>query len=242
MTQIAVAPKPAAGETVPAGRFDIYAGVHKGLRRFMGDTLVAVGRMDVHDAGELAATVAQVRGLLEFCLEHLHAENQFLHPAMEARRPGAACTTAKDHDDHLQVIERLEFDLRTVERATPDVGAGAASRLYRRLAVFVAENLEHMQVEETENNAVLWETHTDEELVEIHHAIVASVNSATMAAFLRWAVPALTPAERAALFTGMQGGAPREVFERMLASARPHLSEPQWTKLIAALGPVPVFA
>lgn len=241
MTQIAVEQRTESGEIAPAGRFDIYAGVHKGLRRFMSDTLVAVGRMDVHDADEVAGTVAQVRGLLEFCLEHLHAENQFLHPAMEARRPGSAGATAKDHDGHLQAIERLEFDVRGVERAQPDARGGAALRLYRRLGLFVAENLEHMNVEETANNATLWATHTDEELVEIQQAIVASVSPAMLAAFLRWAVPAMTPAERAGLFTGMQAGAPRAVFERMLATARSHLSELDWTKLAAALGPVPVF-
>src|SRR5262245_18805625 len=178
MTQIAAESKSATGEAAPAGRFDIYAGVHKGLRRFMGDTLVGVGRMDVHDAAEVAETVVQVRGLLEFCLEHLHAENQFLHPALEARRPGAAGATAKDHDGHLQAIERLEFDVRGVERAQPDARADAALRLYRRLGAFVAENLEHMNVEETANNAARWATHTDAELVGIHQAVVASVRPA----------------------------------------------------------------
>jgi hypothetical protein len=61
-----------------------------------------------------------------------------------------------------------------------------------------------------------------------------------MVAFLRWAVPAMAPAERAGLFTDIQSGAPREVLERMLATARPHLSERDWTKLMAALAPLPV--
>ena len=240
MTQTAVRTKAELVEAVRAGRFDIYGGVHKGLRSFMADTLVAVGRMDANDPADVAGTLAQVRGLLEFCREHLHAENQFLHPAMEARRPGSACDTAKDHDGHLDGFEQLETDVLAIERAKNGAGADAALRLYRRLALFVAENLEHMHVEETANNAVLWATHNDEELVEIHQAIVASVSPAMMAVFLRWAVPAMTPAERAGLFTGIQSGAPREVLERMLATARPHLSERDWTKLMAALAPLPV--
>jgi hypothetical protein len=99
-----------------------------------------------------------------------------------------------------------------------------------------------MHVEETANNAVLWATHTDEEIAEIEQAIVASVSPETMAAFLRWAVPAMTPAERARLFTGIQSGAPREVLDRMLGTSRPHLSERAWTKLMAALAPLPVSA
>lgn len=242
MAQTTVDLREQAGQTVPAGRFDIYQGVHKGLRSFMADTLVAAGRMDVYDVAEVAGTLAQVRGLLEFCLEHLHAENQFLHPAMAARRPGSACTTAKEHDDHLQAIELLEADVRAVTRAKHEARADAALRLYHRLAGFVAENLAHMHDEETANNAVLWATHTDDELAEIQQAIVASVSPGMMAAFLRWSVPAMAPAERAKLFVGMQLGAPREVFERMLATARPHLSEREWTKLMAALAPMPVSA
>lgn len=240
MSQAAAIRPAAASQAAPAKRFDIYAGVHKGLRSFMAEALVATGRMDPYDPADLAATLAQVRGLLEFCREHLHAENQFLHSAMQARRPGSACDTAKDHDGHLDAFEQLETDMLAVERAKNGAGADAALRLYRHLALFVGENLEHMHVEETTNNAVLWATYSDEELVEIHQAIVASVSPAMMAVFLRWAVPAMTPAERAGLFTGIQSGAPREVFERMLATARPHLGERDWTKLMAALAPLPV--
>jgi hypothetical protein len=242
MAQTAIQSKADAVETAAGGRVDLYAGIHKGLRRFMADTLVAVGRMDVHDAAEVGGTLAQVRGLLELCREHLHTENQFLHPAMEARRPGAACTAAKEHEAHLPAMEQLEAGILAVERAKPATRESAASQLYRRLGVFVAENLAHMAVEETANNAVLWATHTDDELAEIHQAIVASVSPGTMGAFLRWAVPAMTPAERAALFSGIQSGAPREVLERMLAAARPHLTGRDWTKLMAALAPLPLFA
>lgn len=237
MTQIAVKPQVAARSASQAGRLDIYAGVHKGLRAFMTDTLVAVGRMDAHDPAEVDRTLTQVRELLEACRVHLNAENQFLHPAMEMRRPGSAGVTARDHGDQAQVFEQLEADARAVERAQP----GAPMRLYHGLALFVAENLSHMHVEETENNATLWASYSDEELAEIHHAIVASLRPETMAAFMRWIIPALSPVERAGLLTGIRLGAPREVLDRLLAIAQPHLSERDWGKLMAALGPLPVF-
>jgi iron-sulfur cluster repair protein YtfE (RIC family) len=222
------------------GRHDIYAGVHKGLRSFMTETLVAAGRVDVHDPAELIGTLAQVRSLLDACRAHLHAENQFLHPAMEARRPGSARETAKDHEDHVRALETLETDVLALERAQPGVRGEAARRLYDRLAGFVAENFVHMHDEETGNNAVLWATYADEELAEIQQAIVASLPPEKMALFLRWMVPAMSPAERAGLLAGIQLGAPREVFDRVLATARPHLTEREWTKLMAALAPLPV--
>jgi len=229
-----------ARQTSPAGRFDIYAGVHKGLRSFMAETLVAAGRMDVYDPAEIIGTLAQVRGLLDLCRAHLHAENQFLHPAMEARRAGTACKTATEHEDQVQALEALETGVLAVERAQPGARVEAVRRLYHRLAAFVAENLAHMHDEETSNNAVLWATHGDEALAEIQQAIVASMHPETMAAFIRWMVPAMSPAERAGLLGGIQLGAPREVFERVLATARPHLTAREWTKLMAALAPLPM--
>jgi hypothetical protein len=242
MAQATVTRPAAARRTGTAGRFDIYAGVHKGLRSFMAETLVAAGRMDAHDPAEIAGTLAQVRELLDACRAHLHAENQFLHPAMEARRPGSACETAKDHEDQVQAIERLETDALAVERAPAETRADAVRRLYHGLAAFVADNLVHMHDEETKNNTVLWATHTDEEIAEIQQALVASLRPEKMALFIRWMVPAMSPAERAGLLGGIQLGAPREVFERVLATARPHLAGRDWAKLMAALAPLPVGA
>jgi hypothetical protein len=242
MTEIAVKPRPEARPASAAGRLDIYAGVHKGVRSFMADTLTSVGRMDAHDAADTARTLAQVRGLLDVCRAHLNAENRFIHPAMEGRRPGSAGDTERDHADQAQPFERLEADAQALERAQPAARAAAALRLYRGLAVFVADNLLHMHAEETGNNAVLWATHGDEELAEIHHAIVASIRPETMATFMRWMIPAMSPVERAGLLAGIQLGAPREVLERILATVRPHLSERDWTKLLAAIAPLPSFA
>jgi hypothetical protein len=219
-------------------RVDLYAGIHKGLRAFMSDVLTTVGRMDVHDdPTEVIVVVERVRVLLEACRRHLHHENQFLHPAMEARRPGSACAAADDHVHHVAAIERLEAHLLRVERSAGEARSAAALQLYRHLALFVAENFQHMQIEETANNAVLWAEYTDEELLEIEHALVAAVPPQWLAIYLRWMVPAMTPAERAAFLTGIQLGAPAEVFERVLATVKPHLDDREWAKLMAALGP-----
>lgn len=228
----------AAGAEAPIRRVDLYVGIHKGLRAWMSDVLTTVGRMEVHDdPTEVILVVERVRVLLEACRRHLHHENQFLHPAMEARRPGSACASADDHVHHVAAIEGLEADLLRVERSAGEARAAAALRLYRHLALFVADNFQHMQVEETENNAVLWAEYTDEELLEIEHALVAAVPLQWLAIYLRWMVPAMAPAERAAFLTGIQLGAPAEVFERVLASVKPHLDDRDWAKLMAALGP-----
>lgn len=236
-----IAESPVVTGTRP-GRLDLYAGVHKGLRQCMAETLVAVGRMDLFDPTATAETLGAVRALLDLSRTHLHVENQFFHPAMESRRPASARRTANDHADQTRAIERLEAGVLAVERAAAEARRAPVQRLYTDLAAFVAENLSHMAVEETENNAVLWAAYADEELAEIHQAIVAFLGPATLTAFLRWMVPAMSPAERAGLLGGIQLGAPRPVFEAILAAARPHVAERDWAKLMAALAPMPVAA
>jgi hypothetical protein len=210
-------------------RVDMYTLVHKGIRAFMGATLEAVGRMDANDRDEVAGALAQVRSLATFLRAHLHHENQFVHPALEARQPGSARRTAGEHVEHERALERLEALALAVGSADDAARAGAALALYRELALLVAENLAHMHFEETENNAQLWAAYGDEELERIHQALLGSIKPEVFALGMRWMLPAMTPAERAALLSGKP--AP------LLELARTMLSERDWAKLTAALGP-----
>jgi hypothetical protein len=122
------------------------------------------------------------------------------------------------------------------------VRAAAAQALYRRLSLFIAENLAHMHEEEAANNAVLWADYSDDELLQIHDRIVASISPQEMARIIRWMAPSLTPNERALLFGGLQAKAPAEVFRRLLEAARPHLAPRDWNKLIFGIATVPAAA
>lgn len=221
--------------TATAQRFDIYQPIHKGLRDFMGDTLSRVGRVDVTDAEDLADALSQVEALLDFCAKHVQHENDFIHTAIRARQPGAASRTADDHVEHLQSIDTLHKETRAVYDADDEQRHALALRLYRHLALFVAENLQHMHIEETANNAALWAHYTDEELVAIHDRLLASIAPAEMMLGLRWMVPALTPQQRAGMFGEMKAGAPAEVFNAVVDTVRPHLAARDWSKLASAL-------
>jgi hypothetical protein len=113
--------------------------------------------------------------------------------------------------------------------AKRDVGAD------RHLASFVAHNFEHMNVEETQHNAVLWALYSDAKLLEIHQRILASIEPAELAGILRWMVPAMNPAERAAFLGLMQQQMPPEAMRGVLAIVRPHLNDAAWAKVARAL-------
>ena len=217
-------------------RVDLYAGIHKALRALMADTLTAVGRMDAEDSLELAQTSQRVLQLLDFMRSHLRHENDFIHPALEARAPGASGVIAHEHEEHeaqILVLAGAATALLNVELATR---AGAVLALYRQLALFIAHNFEHMHVEETAHNAVLWARYTDAELIALHDALVASIAPEEMMFVIRWIVPFMNPQERAAMLSDMKAHAPAPAFAAALDVVRPHLSGREWEKLMAALG------
>jgi hemerythrin-like domain-containing protein len=220
-----------------AQRHDIYAPIHRALRLFMTDTLGRLGWLDCGDAVETRATLDQLDALLGLCRRHLEHENAHVHTALEARRPGASRRIAGEHVEHMDEILALQAEAAAL-RAAPT--APMALRVYRHLAVFVAENLHHMQVEETTHNELLWASYSDAEIQAIEQRIVASLGDAERALVLRWMTPALPPAERAAWFAGMRQQMPPQAFAMVLDAARAALNDTAWGKLARALGVPPV--
>ncbi|MDM0112201.1 hemerythrin domain-containing protein [Variovorax sp. J22R133] len=224
----------AASAAMP--RVDLYVGIHKALRALMADTLTAVGRMDVDDALELAQTTQRLLQLLDFCRSHLTHENEFIHTALEARAPGASGVIAHEHEEHEQEIDALARATSVVLKADPTTRAADALALYRRLSLFIAHNFEHMHVEETAHNAVLWARYTDAELIDLHNRLVASIPPEEMMFAIRWIVPFMNPAERTLMLSDIQAHAPPPAFAAILDVVRPHLSGREWSKLVASLG------
>jgi hypothetical protein len=223
-----------------APRVDMYAGIHKALRALMADTLLAVGRMDSADDLDVAQTTQRVVELLDFCRSHLRHENEFVHAAIEARAPGASAAIAHEHDEHEQHIAALAASVEALRAQTQEQRATQALDLYRHLALFIADNFQHMHVEETAHNAVLWARYTDAELLGIHNALVASIPPAEMMFTARWLVPFMNPAERAAMLGDMRLHAPAPAFDAVLATVRPHMSDTEWEKLARSLEIAPV--
>lgn len=227
---------PSHAATTTPRRADLYAAIHKALRRAMTDTLTRLGALDTEDPADLLRTLAQAEHLLDMLRSHLQHENDFIHTAIEARRPAGARRTADDHLEHQGSIAALQAELRTLRAAEPSMRPTLALRLYRHFALFVAENLQHMHIEETANNAALWALYDDEELHALHDRLVASIPPAEMMDTLRWMGPALSPQELAALLTDMQAKAPPAAFAAVMDLLRPLLDPGRWVQLATALG------
>lgn len=220
-------------------REDLYVGIHKALRALMMDVLAAVGRMDTEDESEFNVTSARVLNLADFCTSHLMHENGFIHPALEARQPGTSQRIAYEHLEHSDAIALLKEAVMQMRACHGEARARAALALYRQLALFVAHNFEHMHVEETAHNQVLWTHYSDAELTDLHMRLVASLPPEENLFVLRWMIPAMTPAERLQVLGGMKAHAPAEVFAAVLDRVRPSLDFHAWAKLAGGLGVAP---
>jgi len=217
-------------------RMDLYASIHKAIRSFMADTLVKIGSVDVADAAGRDATLAQLELLLDLCLGHLRHENEWVHTAIEARQPAGSSRIADEHAEHVEAIAELRSEAALLRTAAGGEADRIAARLYRHLALFVAENFQHMHVEETAHNALLWQHYSDGELAALHGRILASISPAEHVVVARWMIPASTPAERAVIIAGAKAQMPPEALLAMMAVVRPHLDDTGWAKLAAAAG------
>lgn len=221
-------------------RMDMYTGIHKALRALMSDTLLAVGRMDCDDDLERAQVSHRVLELLDFCAAHLKHENEFVHAAIEARAPGASEHIAHEHVEHEQHLAALSARVAQLLACPPAQRPGRTLDLYRQLSLFIADNFQHMFVEETAHNAVLQANYSDVELNAIHGALVASIPPAEMMYIARWLVPFMNPSERTGMLADMQAHAPAPAFQAVIDTVRPHLTDLEWAKLARSLGMAPV--
>lgn len=216
-------------------RYNIYVAVHKGLRGFMVDTLSQLGRVDVADSCEFASVMEQVSSLLETCLSHVHNENKFLHPAMEQSLARSSNRTNDDHVEHLHEIDALQRQAAQLLEAPESARAFLIRSLYLRMSRFVADNFEHMVIEETANHAVLIAAYSDAELLQIEGAIVASHSPEENMRFLRWMLVYMNNVERVFMLRGVRHVMPPEVFQGILDIARNNLSQRDFFKLETAL-------
>lgn len=232
----------ATAGTAPTQRFDIYAGIHKALRHRMATMLQRLGSVDTDDDADLQATLDALHALLDTLRGHVRHENDFIHTAIEARRPAAATRVAGEHVEHLVAIADLAEEAQALRDAAPDRRAALALRLYRHFAVFVADNLQHMQLEETSHNGTLWALYTDAELVALHDRLVASIPPAEMGEVLQAMACALAPREISAVLADLRGKLPGEAFVGLWAQLQaampgPRAARVEWLLRAALSGP-----
>lgn len=219
-------------------RYDMYAFIHKALRKAMGECLVALGNVDTLDNDEFDRVVDQAQMLLQICLGHVEHENDFIHTAMEARRPGSSHNIANQHDDHEQHIAHLSAELQRIRQMPALRRAEPLHACYREFALWVADNFVHMEQEERDHNAVLWACYSDDEIRAIEQALVAHHNasgSPSIAVIQTQLMAALSPTQRADLLCAARTQMPATLFDALVTNLATVLSTDHHAKLLKSL-------
>lgn len=216
-------------------RHDPYRFIHKGLRAAMFATLQDLGSADPADEAALRAVLDGADELLALLLEHMRQENHFFHVAIEARRPGGSEAVGDEHAQLRDILADLQEDVQRLRRTAAEARAGQLHWLYQRFCAAVAEHLRHMQREEEELNALLWELYGDDELRAIHHQLLAASEPRLLRVLIDWMLVALAPRELAGLLALVRRLASQDEFDALLTRAREGAGAARWAAVAALL-------
>jgi len=217
-------------------RYNFYHAIHKALRLGHCRMLPALGSLDYRDRARTDVVLADLRGLMAVGQGHLDGENREIHTALEQRAPGASSHAADGHDDHERSFAEIEELIVLIEQAPLPERELLGRRLYKRYAAFVAHDLEHMDIEETELLTALHDAFTDEELKAMEGRIVAAIPQQKMTAVMMLMAPALNHAERVELIAKLQKAMPEPAFNGMLSAAiKPALDARDYSAVVGEL-------
>lgn len=163
---------------------DIFINVHKGIRRALFETTIALGRAD-GDERRAAAVRAQLREVLHFVAHHGDNEDVLLIPLLDQAAPALAerMRTAHTH------VDAALHELVAIVESAPIM------TLYHRTCEFVALYLEHIREEEQQLDPQIRAVLTPEQLSGFGRGSVERTAPADQRMMLGWIIPALTPAD-----------------------------------------------
>ncbi len=200
-----------------AGRWDIYGPVHKGLRYAHGQMAIRLGAADY--GADPTPLLADLRAHLEIAAQHLAHEEAYIHTALAALAAEAVADLDDQHEHHRARFAALASAIARLEHADQASRPALGRQLYLEFSAFVAEDLLHMLHEETQTWPLLCALFSDDELLAMEQAIIASLSPTETIDTMRLMLPAMNPAERAGLLTGMKAGAPPQAYAAVIEHA-----------------------
>ena len=122
-----------------------------------------------------------------------------------------------------------------VKKLTAGDSPAEGSQFSSMLNGFQAKYLDHMAMEESKMNSLIWSHFTDEELIGIHGAIMSKLAPEQIVLWFKYIVPALNPMERNIILSGFKANAPEEFVNRVLGVIREEMPASSFDSMVASL-------
>jgi hypothetical protein len=209
---------------------NIFAGIHKAIRRGLGDLLYQLGATDFQNPEAVTRVGDSLESLLVFCELHIEHEEKVARPACGDRLVPEAFD--RGHPQHLRFIAELRALFRAVQASSPAHRPTIAHALYLHFGVFMADCLEHMAEEERVLLPLMLKTLGEKSVLAIRERILASLGPAEAAESVRRMLAAGNPSEQHDLLRGILAKAPRPAAIELVRSTKADLDAVSFARLM----------
>lgn len=201
-------------------RYNSFYQIHKALRAMLYDAALSLQQTDFSNSTETETAIIKVADIVFAFDNHAHHEDSFVNPAVEAYEPELAKKFEDEHVEDHRLSSNLKNLLAICENTLlPEERIICGSAIIKSFVEFMVFNLEHMAKEELLLNCALWEHYTDEQIIEIHHKILAAVPPAEMQQAATWMMRGLNNADIIAWLKDVKQNAPQPVFNNLISIA-----------------------
>lgn len=204
---------------------------HRGLRWALGRILHVNGTTEFTKPGSVKILEATLQELAELTELHMRHEEQYLHVALRERGSPVYLTLEEEHAEHRTKLRGLQRQLQALAK-------GQAPPARRRdftlaLSRFVADDLSHMDHEESNTQTIFEQLFSVKELVALHERVVAAIPAQECMGFLKIILPGMHHEDRVAFLRGPRAGMPAQAFQHLVAGSLGYLGEGEKERLLA---------
>ena len=213
-------------------RYNIFNLIHKALRFELYETGNLLQQTDFEIREEAENAIKKLEKILYYFDKHAQHEDQFILPAITRYAKELVDSFENEHvADHALAESIRESIAAWTKAANPGEMIALGRHITLTFNDFIAFNLTHMNKEEDELNAVLWEYYNDAELMQITQALVATIPAEDLYDQSKHMMGAANNREIIAWLTGIKLKAPRPLFDLHIRMAQEVLPTKRWNAI-----------
>ncbi len=217
-------------------RYNSFYLIHKALRAMLYHAALTLQKTDFTDSAQASKALAGVNDVLFAFDRHAYHEDSFIIPAVAAYEAEVAASFEQEHEEDHRLADYLKNLLNIFDNTYfAEERTICGSAIIKSFTAFVVFNLEHMAKEEMLLNQALWKHYTDEQIIEKHQQLLATIPPAEMQSSAKWIIRGISTADAISWLKHIKETAPEFVFNNLLRTAQEELSELQFAIVLEGI-------